>query len=278
MELSKLLKELRESRGLNKQELANKINISRSYISRIEGGSVDRPAKKVLLKLGYFFDPDGNDDIYKKLLESSNYDLHDYQKDFQEYIKKLNTENKLTDQVDPKKLSELKYRINKHDKTVVYLDYPYMNLQWLIYQEDFNIYCGHHKNIFILDDNNNEYNAPFKLDDEEINLLRSYFEKFKREVVDIRNKKREQKDIENIKKGNDEYNIIFSLLNDGLPDDKKSLQEQIYNVNNEMDTSIFLAKEYYDELKVASNNKDALTLQKLIRLKTLNELKEFLNN
>ena len=47
MLLKDLLKELRESRGLNKQELANKIDISRSYISTIESGKVEKPTKNV---------------------------------------------------------------------------------------------------------------------------------------------------------------------------------------------------------------------------------------
>ncbi len=56
---------------------------------------------------------------------------------------------------------------------------------------------------------------------------------------------------------------------------EKQLIERLALIDD--DRQIFLAKEYHEELKKAARNKEVSTLQKLIEIKTLNELKDFLD-
>ena len=143
MLLKDLLKELRESRGLNKQELANKVDISRSYISTIESGKVEKPTKKTLMKIAYVFDPDGEQNIYSVLLEASGYDTKNSKEEYRNYLNEMNANFQEKNKFNGEILSGMKYRVNKHDNSVVFLDKPYMNILWLLEQEDFKVYLGY---------------------------------------------------------------------------------------------------------------------------------------
>ncbi|RIM74800.1 XRE family transcriptional regulator, partial [Staphylococcus xylosus] len=220
MLLKDLLKELRESRGLNKQELANKVDISRSYISTIESGKVEKPTKKTLTKIAYVFDPDGNDGIYKKLLESAGYDSRDSMKEFKKYVSDVNYEYIKGNYLSAETMSKMSYRVNKNDDSFVFLDYPYMNIEWLINQDSFYIYCGLLENDFTIDAMNSEVHpSPLVIKDEELKKLRNLIKEFKKDVLENRANQQKEKDEEEISKENMEYQLIFDLIQNKIEND-----------------------------------------------------------
>ncbi|HAP2020154.1 TPA: helix-turn-helix transcriptional regulator, partial [Escherichia coli] len=115
--LKDLLKNLRESRGLNKQELASKVDISRSYISTIESGKVEKPTKKTLMKIAYVFDPDDEQNIYSSLLEASGYDTKNSKEEYRDYLNEMSANFQETNKFNGEVLSGMKYRVNKHDNS-----------------------------------------------------------------------------------------------------------------------------------------------------------------
>ena len=71
-----------------------------------------------------------------------------------------------------------------------------------------------------------------------------------------------------------EYTLIFDLLNNRI-NDKNELISKLAVINKERE--IFNAKEYYEELDKAAQEQDALKLQRLIRMTTIVELKQYLS-
>lgn len=275
MKISELLNELRETRGLNKQELANKVDISRSYISRIESGSIERPTKKVLLKLAYVFDPENKHGIYRLLLSSAGYETKDSDKEFQNYIDKVIKNFSVEEKKVDKSIAEMCFRVNNHDNSMVTLDYPYMNIEWLLEQDDFKVFLGNDVDRPYIDiQDNKKYFEPFILSDKEKKGLKNEITDLKEALVFRRRQKERQKALNQIEIEVMEYRLIFDLLNNDI-DDEKQLIERLALIDD--DRQIFLAKEYHEELKKAARNKEVSTLQKLIRIKTLNELKDFLD-
>lgn len=274
MKISELLNELREARGLNKQELANKADISRSYISRIEGGSIEKPTKKVLLRLAYVFDPEGEENIYTQLLESSGHNSEGAKEEFEKYILELNESFKDKNKSNPSLISEMKYRINKSDNNVVFLDKPYMNVLWLLEQEDYHIFLGYEEDEILIDENGYTYNKPLMLDEEDRRNLLAQVNNFQSHLIFTKQLLKEKKEKKVLVKETEEYSLIFDLLNNDI-DDKRQLIERLASIDK--DREIFNAKEYHEEIKEAVKNKDAITLQKLIRMKTVKELQQFLS-
>lgn len=276
MELSELLNELRETRGLNKQELANKIDISRSYISRIEGGSVERPTKKVLLKLAYVFDPENKHGVYELLLSSAGYDLKYSNKDFQKYIDEQTKNFSIDDSEKDKTISEMRFRVNNNDNSMVALDYPYMDIEWLLKQEDFKVFLGNDIDSPYIDlEDNKKYYDPLVLNDNEKEILKNEVTELKETFMFRRRQKKKQEDITELKKEVMEYELIFELLNNEI-NDEPQLIEKLALI--EEDRQIFTAQEYHDEIKKAVTNKNISALQKLIQMTTIKDLKEFLSN
>ncbi|MBI4282896.1 MAG: helix-turn-helix domain-containing protein, partial [Chloroflexi bacterium] len=52
------LKELREQAGLSQRELADKVGVNFSYLSKIESGATPPPSEKVILRLAEVLDAD----------------------------------------------------------------------------------------------------------------------------------------------------------------------------------------------------------------------------
>ncbi|MCI2943563.1 helix-turn-helix domain-containing protein [Staphylococcus haemolyticus] len=272
--LKDLLKELRESRGLNKQELANRVDISRSYISTIESGKVEKPTKKTLLKIAYVFDPEGEERIYNKLLKSSGYKEDNANEEFKNYIINLNKDFRSNKKIDYSTISKMKYRINKKDKSIVMLDKPYMDIMWLLEQEDYEIYLGYEENEVLVDEHGIAYEKPLVLDEEDrINLL-SQISNFQGSLIATKQALKVRKEFDDLISDSNEYSLIFDLLNDKIKN-KSDITNRLASINK--DREIFLAKEYYDEIMKASKEKNALKLQELIRMTKLSQLKNFLN-
>ena len=274
MLLKDLLKELRESRGLNKQELANKVDISRSYISTIESGKVEKPTKKTLMKIAYVFDPDDEQSIYSALLEASGYDTESSKEEYRDYINEMSTNFQETKKFNGEVISGMKYRVNKHDNSVVFLDKPYMNVLWLLEQEDFKVYLGYEDDEFFIDDNGTPFNKQLELDDEDKNNLLIQVHNFQSNLLLMKKALKNKNDIEALNIESMEYTLIFDLLNNRI-NDKNELISKLAVINKERE--IFNAKEYYEELDKAAQEQDALKLQRLIRMTTIVELKQYLS-
>ncbi|WP_436954763.1 helix-turn-helix transcriptional regulator [Staphylococcus ureilyticus] len=274
MLLKDLLKELRESRGLNKQELANKVNISRSYISTIESGKVEKPTKKTLMKIAYVFDPDDEQSIYSTLLEASGYDTESSKEEYRDYINEMSTNFQETNKFNGEVISGMKYRVNKHDNSVVFLDKPYMNVLWLLEQEDFKVYLGYEDDEFFIDDNGTPFNKPLELDDEDKNNLLIQVHNFQSNLLFMKKALKNKNDIEALKIKSMEYTLIFDLLNNRF-NDKNELISKLAVINKERE--IFNVEEYHEEIEKAVEQQDALKLQRLVRMTTINELKQYLS-
>ncbi|MGS2600434.1 helix-turn-helix domain-containing protein [Mammaliicoccus sciuri] len=276
MALKDLLNELRETRGLNKQELANKIDISRSYISTIESGKVKKPSKKILLKLAYVFDPENKYGIYNLLLSSAGYDLNDSDKVFQEYIDEMTQNFSVKDKIKDKSISEMNFRVNKDDNSMVSLDYPYMDIEWLLKQDKFKVFLGNDiDNPYIDINDNKKYYEPLILTEKEKESLKNEVDELKEAFVFRRRQKKSQETLKEVEFELLEYKLIFDILNNDISDDKEFI-ERLALIDD--DREIFLAKEYHEAIKKYALKKDVEALKKLINLKTINDLKEFLSN
>lgn len=66
------LKELRKKRKLTMKKLAQLLQVSESFISRLESGE-RQPAKELILQMGTLFFPDGNDKGLDELLIAADY-------------------------------------------------------------------------------------------------------------------------------------------------------------------------------------------------------------
>ncbi|MEB7383464.1 helix-turn-helix transcriptional regulator [Staphylococcus xylosus] len=274
MLLKDLLKKLRESRGLNKQELANKVDISRSYISTIESGKVEKPTKKTLMKIAYVFDPDDEQSIYSALLEASGYDTESSKEEYRDYINEMSANFQDTNKFNAEVVSGMKYRVNKHDNSVVFLDKPYMNVLWLLEQEDFKVYLGYEDDEFFIDDNGTPFNKPLELDDEDKNNLLIQVHNFQSNLLLMKKALKNKNDIEALNIESMEYTLIFDLLNNRI-NDKNELISKLAVINKERE--IFNAKEYHEEINKAIEEQDAIKLQRLVRITTINELKKYLS-
>ncbi|MGW5358249.1 helix-turn-helix domain-containing protein [Staphylococcus xylosus] len=274
MLLKDLLKKLRESRGLNKQELANKVDISRSYISTIESGKVEKPTKKTLMKIAYVFDPDDEQSIYSALLEASGYDTESSKEEYRDYINEMSANFQETNKFNAEVVSGMKYRVNKHDNSVVFLDKPYMNVLWLLEQEDFKVYLGYEDDEFFIDDNGTPFNKPLELDDEDKNNLLIQVHNFQSNLLLMKKALKNKNDIEALNIESMEYTLIFDLLNNRI-NDKNELISKLAVINKERE--IFNAKEYHEEINKAIEEQDAIKLQRLVRITTINELKKYLS-
>lgn len=269
------MKDLRESKGLNKQELANRVGISRSYISTIESGKVTKPTIKTLKKIAYVFDPDNEEYIYERLLSASGYDTKNSQEDFQNYIDKLNKKFNENEKFDPSLISSMKYRVNRDNNSVVFLDKPYMNILWILEQKEFEVYLGHEPNEYLIDENGNKYNKPLALNKEEqLNLL-SQIREFQNKLISHRQESNKNKDYQKLLSKTEEYSLLFDLLEGNIEKNDELISRlAIINDNRE----VFLAEEYYDELKKAAKEKDALKLRRLIRMNSFKELNQYLKS
>ncbi|MDL1995596.1 helix-turn-helix transcriptional regulator [Staphylococcus saprophyticus] len=274
MILKDLLKNLRESRGLNKQELANKVDISRSYISTIESGKVEKPTKKTLMKIAYVFDPDDEQNIYSSLLEASGYDTKNSKEEYRDYLNEMSANFQETNKFNGEVLSGMKYRVNKHDNSVVFLDKPYMNILWLLEQEDFRVYLGYEDDEFFIDDNGTPFSKPLELDDEDKNNLLFQVRNFQSNLLLMKKALKNKIDIDELNIDSMEYTLIFDLLNNRI-NDKNELISKLAVINKERE--IFNAKEYYEEINKAIEDQDAIKLQRLVRITTINELKKYLS-
>ncbi|RTX76971.1 XRE family transcriptional regulator [Staphylococcus saprophyticus] len=272
--LKDLLKNLRESRGLNKQELANKVDISRSYISTIESGKVEKPTKKTLMKIAYVFDPDDEQNIYSSLLEASGYDTKNSKEEYRDYLNEMSANFQETNKFNGEVLSGMKYRVNKHDNSVVFLDKPYMNILWLLEQEDFRVYLGYEDDEFFIDDNGTPFSKPLELDDEDKNNLLFQVRNFQSNLLLMKKALKNKIDIDELNIDSMEYTLIFDLLNNRI-NDKNELISKLAVINKERE--IFNAKEYYEEINKAIEDQDAIKLQRLVRITTINELKKYLS-
>lgn len=271
MSLNSLLKEQRKEKGFTMKELANKSGISESYISKIENKSVSLPKKERLLSLAYSLDPENKENLYARFLTLASYNLDNAEKEFNQFanMKQANLDKGLPN----KKFTDNFVRIDKKNSKISSIEYPYFDLEWLLHQERFELFLGR-TDVNILLDNNKEEKELLILKDHEHDRLKNIIKIFKEGLLNERTKISREKDEESLILHSHEYTLIFDLLNKNI-DDRNSLISKLAMINQNRD--IFYEDNYYSSINQAVEQQDALKLQRLVRMTTINELKQYLS-
>lgn len=271
MSLNSLLKEQRKEKGFTMKELANKSGISESYISKIENNSVSLPKKERLLSLAYSLDPENKENLYSRFLTLASYNLENAEKEFNQFanMKQANLDKGLPN----KKFTDNFVRIDKKNSKINSVEYPYFDLEWLLNQERFELFLGR-TDVNILLDNNETEKELLILKDHERDRLRNIINIFKEGLLNERTKISREKDENVLISHSHEYTLIFDLLNKNI-DDRNSLISQLGMINQNRD--VFYEDNYYSAINQAVEQQDALKLQRLVRMTTINELKQYLS-
>ena len=271
MSLNSLLKEQRKEKGFTMKELANKSGISESYISKIENNSVSLPKKERLLSLAYSLDPENKENLYSRFLTLASYNLENAEKEFNQFanMKQANLDKGLPN----KKFTDNFVRIDKKNSKINSVEYPYFDLEWLLNQERFELFLGR-TDVNILLDNNETEKELLILKDHERDRLRNIINIFKEGLLNERTKISREKDENVLISHSHEYTLIFDLLNKNI-DDRNSLISQLGMINQNRD--VFYEDNYYSAINQAVEQQDALELQRLVRMTTINELKQYLS-
>lgn len=267
MELKDILKEERKKKGFSLRGLAKSSNMSQAYLSQLESGASTRPTEEKLLSISYALDPTGHDKVFSKLSNTTDLNLINPEKIFNEYV------NSKTFNFDLTKITN-KLRINKEDKTIIELDVPSFDIDWLLQQDKFEVYLGT-TGDYVTNLDGDVKDEVLILKDDEKEKLRKKVNEVKESIINERNRPIEESDKKETEKNSNEYTLIFDLLNNDV-NDNKQLIERLALIDD--DREIFRSKEYHEEIRKAANNKNAITLQKLIRMKTVKELQNFLIN
>ncbi|OJT35474.1 helix-turn-helix domain-containing protein [Staphylococcus ureilyticus] len=271
MSLNSLLKEQRKEKGFTMKELANKSGISESYISKIENNSVSLPKKERLLSLAYSLDPENKENLYSRFLTLASYNLENADKEFNQFanMKQANLDKGLPN----KKFTDNFVRIDKKNSKINSVEYPYFDLEWLLNQERFELFLGR-TDVNILLENNETEKELLILKDHERDRLRNIINIFKEGLLNERTKISREKDENVLISDSHEYTLIFDLLNKNI-DDRNSLISQLGMINQNRE--VFYEDDYYSAINQAVEQQDALKLQRLVRMTTINELKQYLS-
>lgn len=271
MSLNSLLKEQRKEKGFTMKELANKSGISESYISKIENNSVSLPKKERLLSLAYSLDPENKENLYSRFLTLASYNLENAEKEFNQFanMKQANLDKGLPN----KKFTDNFVRIDKKNSKINSVEYPYFDLEWLLNQERFELFLGR-TDVNILLDNKETEKELLILKDHERDRLKNIINIFKEGLLNERTKISREKDEKVLILHSHEYKLIFDLLNKNI-DNRNSLISQLAMINQNRD--IFHEDNYYSAINQAVEQQDALKLQRLVRMTTLKELKQYLS-
>ncbi|MEB8067687.1 helix-turn-helix domain-containing protein [Mammaliicoccus fleurettii] len=259
MELKDILREERKKKGFSLRGLAKSSSMSQAYLSQLENGSSTRPTKEKLLSISYALDPTGHDKVFSKLANTTDLNLINPEKTFNEFV------NSKTFNFDLTKITN-KLRINKEDKTVIELDVPSFDIDWLLQQDKFEVYLG------ATGDYVTNLEGDFKeevliLKDDEKEMLREKINEVKEHIINERNRPIEESDKKETEQNANKYMLIKDLLNNEI-EDNKSLIERIYKIKENKN---LLEDAYLNELFNAAKNNDAIKLQKLIDIDTINE-------
>lgn len=261
MELKDVLKQERKKKGFSLRGLAKSSNMSQAYLSQLENGSSTRPTKEKLLAISYSLDPQGYENIFSKLVNATNLEIQDPEKEFKNYAN-----SKVVD-IDLTKLTN-KLRINKKDKSVIELDVPSFDIEWLLNQDIFEVYLGVTDSFVTNAEGKFKEEVLVLSDDEKAQLYDSVAE-VKKSIIDERNRPFENFDKKQIELDSYKYNLLKELLNGNISS-IDALASKIYLIK---DTDDLINETYFNEIFDAVKNNNALRLQKLIDINTIDELK-----
>ncbi|MFK4181413.1 XRE family transcriptional regulator [bacterium M00.F.Ca.ET.180.01.1.1] len=264
MELHELLKIERKKKGYSLRQLSRETNISQAYLSQLEKGEKQNPSTEKLLAISYALDSQGYDQVFQKLSKTLNLPLDNPKKTFNEYV------NKKTYNQDSTKITN-KMRISTTDRSIVELDVPSFDIEWLLTQNNYHVFLGKTGDYILGDNGKNISEEIFVLKPEEKYILEKEIKKIKASFIEERKFQNEENDN---RKKTEEYDLIFDLLNKQL-DGSDDFISRLASINK--DREIFNAKEFHEEIEKAVEQQDALKLQRLIRMTTINELKQYLS-
>ncbi|MGI2253646.1 helix-turn-helix domain-containing protein [Staphylococcus cohnii] len=264
MELHDILKNEREKKGYSLRQLSRETNISQAYLSQMEKGDKQNPSTEKLLAISYALDSQGYDQVFQKFSKKLKLPLDNPKRTFNEYV------NKKTYKQDLTKMTN-KMRISTKDRSIVELDVPSFDIEWLLEQNNYHVFLGK-TGDYVLGNNGEKISEEiFVLRPEEKYTLEKEIKKIKASFIEVR---KFQNDENNDRKKSEEYDLIFDLLNNQINDSDVFIS-RLASINN--DREIFTAKEYHEEVEKAVKNQDALKLQRLVRMTTLKELKQYLS-
>lgn len=253
MEFNEQLKSFRKNKGMSLRELAEKSFLSHSYISRLESGSSKNPNKDKILSISYALEPSNSGNLYQTLLDSASYSTEGASQEFKKYAKRQEESIDIDD-------NRMMFDV-VNNKTKV-LDYPFFDLEWLLNQENFLVFIGY------------EEDKLFILNNFEKEQLKSKIEDFKQENIRKRDEIFKEKDRLQMERDSKEYNLMMKLLQNNISNDEE-LTERLFDISD--NKTNLMSKEYINELYNAARNNDAINLQKLINMDSLDKLKNYLN-
>lgn len=265
MNLNDLLKEKRKEKNFTMKELANKSGISESYISKIENDAVNFPKRERLLSLAYALDPENIDNLYTRFLKITNQSTEDSEKEFNQFSNRKNVG--IDSGYLNKSFIDSNVRIDKKNAKVIATDYPYFDIEWLVNQRNFQLFLGKSDQNVIVEGKDEK--ELLSLDENEQERLIKIINVFKEGLLKERTTHARKYNEEQILSENNKYELIFDLLNNEINDEEQLIRRLI---SIDKDRELFTANEYHEELQKAASNNDAIALQKLIKMKTLNEL------
>lgn len=265
LNLNDLLKEKRKEKNFTMKELANKSGISESYISKIENDAVNFPKRERLLSLAYALDPENIDNLYTRFLKITNQSTEDSEKEFNQFSNRKNVG--IDSGYLNKSFIDSNVRIDKKNAKVIATDYPYFDIEWLVNQRNFQLFLGKsNQNVIVEGKDEKEL---LSLDENEQERLIKIINVFKEGLLKERTTHARKYNEEQILSKNNKYELIFDLLNNEI-NDEEQLVRKLKSIDE--DRELFTAHEYHEELQKAASNNDAIALQKLIKMKTLNDL------
>lgn len=266
MELKDVLREEREKKGFSLRKLARESNVSQAYLSQIEKGSSKNPNTDKLLAISYALDSQGYDEVFLKLAKSSDTNIEEPKKTFNQYVN-----NQIFNQ-DLTKINN-RMRINKKDSSVVELDLPSFDIEWLLEQNEYHVFLG--SGIDNVTNQEGKYSKEMLiLEPNEKTKLKEVIEKEKQKILENRKLNERHVNFDELVNKVEEYSLIFDLLNNNIKETTDFIN-RLANLNKNRE--IFNEKEYHESIKNAVKEQDALKLQRLVRITTINELQKYLS-
>lgn len=206
MSFGKKLKEVRLREGMSVRGLARLTNVSHAYISQLENSDNKQPTKNKLLEIAYALDPDGSKKIFKELIDTTSLPYSDADKEYKDYIETKNFD------IDLDKISN-KLLFNKNENTMKELEYPFVDIEWLLTQDIFHVYLGEIPNTYVTNKKGKSVKEIFVMNEDEKKDLKKVITSQKEKYVKERMKPYDEIDRKDMERMAKKYQFIEDLFN-----------------------------------------------------------------